>query len=55
VEGREYDEVENDDVQKDESEKEVGECEAELRQLVEGVARDPGFLGRRISERGSER
>jgi hypothetical protein len=55
VEGREYDEVEKDDVEKDESEKEVGECEAELRQLVEGVARDPGFLDRRISERGSER
>lgn len=55
VEGREYDEVENDDVERDELEKKDGECEADLRRLIDGVARDPGFLDRRAGDLGGER
>jgi hypothetical protein len=56
VEGREYDEVENDGVEKDDLDKEVEkECMskegrkfmADLQRLSDGVARDPGFLDRR--------
>jgi hypothetical protein len=54
VAGREYDDLENDDVEKDESEKNEGECEADLRRLIEGVARDPGFLDRRAGDPGGE-
>ena len=54
VEGREYDDVEKDDVEKDELEKEDGECEAYLRRLMDGVARDPGFLDRRAGDLGGK-
>jgi len=50
VEGREYDEVEKDGVEKDELEKKDGEFEADLRRLIEGVALDPGFLDKRVSD-----
>jgi hypothetical protein len=55
VEGREYDEVEKDQVEKDELKKKEGECEADLRRLIEGVARDPEFLDRRASDLGGKR
>ena len=54
VEGREYDDVEKDDAEKDELEKEDGECEADLRRLMDGVARDPGFLDRRAGDLGGK-
>lgn len=54
VAGREYDDLENDDVEQDELEKKDGECEADLRRLIEGVARDPGFLDRRVPDRAGE-
>jgi hypothetical protein len=54
VAGREYDDVEKDDVEKDELEKEDGECEADLRRLMDGVARDPGFLDRRAGDLGGK-
>ncbi len=65
VEGREYDQVEYDEVEKDQIEKDQvekdqlkkkgGECEADLRRLIEGVARDPGFLDGRASDLGEKR
>ena len=55
VEGREYDDLENDGVEKNELEKNDGECEADLRRLIDGVALDPGFLGKRADDRGGER
>ena len=55
VEGREYDEVENhraekEDGEKDRLKKKDGEGDAPLRRMIEGVARDPGYLDRRSSE-----
>jgi hypothetical protein len=47
VEGREYDDVENDDVKKDESEQKEGDFEADLMRLIAGQALDPEFLDRR--------
>jgi hypothetical protein len=63
VEGREYDEIEKDDVEKDDLDKEVEkECRskegqefmADLQRLSDGVARDPGFLDKRVGELGGE-
>ena len=54
VEGREYDDVEKDDAEKDELEKEDGECEADLRRLMDGVARGPRFLDRRAGDLGGK-
>jgi hypothetical protein len=48
VEGREYDEV----AEKDVAEKSDGEgsFDADLRRLIEGVALDPGFLDKKVSD-----
>ena len=50
VEGREYDEVKTDQVEKDELKKKDGGGDAELRRMIEGVARNPKFLDERPGE-----
>ena len=50
VEGREYDEVKTDEVEKDELKKKDGGGDAELRRMIEGVARNPKFLDERPGE-----
>ena len=67
VEGREYDQVEKDDVEKEDLDQDLDkevekECRskegrefiADLQRLSDGVARDPGFLDRRVGDRRGE-
>ena len=50
VEGREYDEVKTDQGEKDELKKKDGGGDAELRRMIEGVARNPKYLDERPGE-----
>ncbi len=65
VEGREYDEVEKDEVEKgkvkdkvkdsvEEKDGEGGKFTSDLMRLIDGVARDPGFLDRRVGDLGGK-
>ena len=54
VEGREYDEVKTDHVEKDELKKKDGGGDAELRRMIEGVARNPKYLDERPGSLGGE-